>query len=505
MITYTNTFKQNGINAVPVTVETEISNGIGIHLVGLADNAVKESLLRTVTALQACGYRIPGKRIVINLAPADLRKTGAGYDLAIAVGILSASGQEPMPLLDKYVMAGELGLDGSLRNVPGWLQAVEMAKESGRGCILPYHCARLAANAVGNANDIIAVTHLREVIRVLNGEEKPEWLDMTDIEEMYPRDLSKNSLSTWDSIGHFAEKRALEIAAAGGHPLLLMGAPGSEKNLLAKALVDILPPMTEDEMLDVQRIYASSASKSIMPGQRPFRSPDISASMAAVLGGGSGDAILPGEVSLAHNGVLFLDHFAEMPKAKAEALRGPLEDKCVRISRLKSVTTFPSDFHLVIATEPCPCGYYGEANKCTCTVGQRAAYLSHLNGPVMDRITMQVWAHPWKKGDGASYDGSSVVAERVAKARAVQLERQGCLNDALSTTDTANVVCFDRKNGRELAEFAESLICKMDMSVRAYVRMLKIARTIADLDGCESITRAHLCEAASYRFLDRQI
>ena len=495
MITYIHTFKMigNGLYAVPVTIETEISNGIGIHLVGLADNMVKESLLRTVTALQAAGYHIPGKTIIINLPPADLLKNGSGYDLPIALGVLSASEQESLPDREKYVIAGKLALDGRLRAIPGWMQAAELAQRNGLACILPTESAKYAACALGDAVKIYGANNLREVIDILNNG-APDKTAADECQDAYSREEEPH---LWDNLaGHDAERRGLEIAAAGGHPVLLMGVPGSARAILAKAFVEILPPMSEEEMKQVQRVYSTSC-KGFKPYRRPFRTPHISASMATMLGGGAD--VLPGEVTLAHNGVLYLDEFAEAPKSIMEGLRGPIEDKKITISRLNSKVAYPTNFHLVLATNPCPCGYYGDGDRCTCTPGQRTAYLSHLSGPGIDRLTMQILAHPSveKKVTG---ERAKVVASRVQKAREIQIKRQGCTNDELPSASLEQ----NCKLSEECQVLMEKLFSQLGLSARSYSRILKIARTIADLAGCEDIQPQQLAEAASYRFLDRR-
>ena len=381
MLVYVHGAKCVGIEAVPVTVEVDITLGIGIHLVGLADAAVKESLLRTVT--------------VINLAPADLHKQGSGYDLPIALGIIAASEQRALPGLEKYLIMGELGLDGSIRYVAGTLPMVELAVQNGfKGAILPE---RSALEAVDFDETLVyGVQTLDDVLRIL--EEKEDSSDLliwntecygAALREERERPVTADYMDFADILGQESAKRGVEIAAAGSHNLIFIGAPGSGKSSMAKAMAGILPPMTREESSITSKIWSVAGKTTGHLGlmrRRPFRAPHISASKAAILGGGSGENIMPGEVSLASGGVLFADEFCEAPKSTLEALRGPLEDRKVTISRLKAKIVYPASFMLVAASNPCPCGYYGEGERCTCSVGQRAAYLSKLSGPIMDRI-----------------------------------------------------------------------------------------------------------------------
>ena len=487
----TNTIKLQGVGYVPVKVECEITPGIGIHLVGLADLAVKESLLRTITAMQACGYRIPGKKIVINLAPADLNKSGGSYDLSIALGILAESGQAELPYIESLVVLGELALDGQVRMIPGAVQAVRAAVDQGFGIILPRANARELKGLFDDYKPVYYVENLREAIEVAGTLKHVECDDRFDRED-------EQVEGWWDRItGHVGAKRALEIAAAGGHNVLMMGAPGSCRSALAKAVLDILPPMSKDEAMEVSKVYSVAGRGPWRPtgGRRPFRAPHYSASMAAMLGGGVGECVLPGEVSLANNGVLFLDEYAELPRAMRDALRGPMEDGKVVISRLKSKVEYPTRFQLIAGTNPCSCGYHGEGDRCKCTTGQREAYLASLSGPVCDMLTMHVWVHP--EVGGLKGEPAAVVAERVRKARELQMKRQGKLNDELKAAELPEL-------GDNSKDMAETLMERMSLSARAYTRMLKIARTIADLEGYEAILPQHLAEAASYRFLDRR-
>lgn len=506
-----------GIDAVPVTVEIDVTSGIGIHLVGLADAAVKESLLRTITALQSMGFRIPGKKIVINLAPADMHKKGSGYDVPIALGIIASSGQMDLPLLGDYMIMGELSLDGNVREVPGALPIVELSARAGlKGCILPLESAMEAVEY--ESVEVFGVENLGDVLRILSGvdpcgdlrvssrfkETGNEGQEETDMgnEVSAPMDFS-------EIVGQEGAKRGVEIACAGGHNVMMIGSPGSGKSSLAKAMAGILPPMTLEESVQTSKIYSVAGKGNPLGGlmkTRPFRSPHYSASVAALLGGGS-DNILPGEISLAHNGILMIDEFCEAPKKVLEVLRAPMEDRKVTISRLKSKVEFPADFMLVAAANPCPCGFYGEGDRCTCTPSRRMAYLSKLSGPIMDRIDIQLWMHPVESRqlvERRPAESSAVVAERVLKAREIQRKRfagDGIFCNAAMNNRLIERYCPLDKECRELLE---TIIDRMGLSARACTRIIKLARTIADLAGSPDIRPEHLSEAAGYRFLDRQ-
>jgi len=500
-----------GIDAVKVTVEVDIDKGIGIHLVGLADVAVKESLLRTTTALFSLGFRIPGKKIVINLAPADLQKKGSGYDLPIALGIIAASAQEELPLLEDFLIMGELGLDGSIRPISGALPIAELARNGGfKGCILPSESAREAMEFTDTL--VYGVSSMDEVLNILSGKNDCRNLlawNLPSPESCTEQTRESSDVMDFaDIIGQEGAKRGVEIAAAGGHNVIMIGSPGSGKSSIAKAMTGILPEMSKEEALVTSKIYSICGKGGLGGGllrQRPFRSPHYSASLPAIIGGG-GDNIFPGEVSLAMNGVLFLDELGQMPKAVIEALRVPLEERKVSISRLKSKIEFPASFMLVAASNPCPCGYWGEGDRCSCTPSQRLHYLGKLSGPIMDRIDIQLWlrnVQPSKILQAGKAESSAQIASRVLEAREIQKERfreEDIFTNAQMNNKQIEKYCPLDREGMEVMS---KIIEQHRLSMRAYFRIIKVARTIADLDHSPQIKTGHLLEASGYRFLDQ--
>lgn len=498
-----------GIDAVGVVVEVDIDRGVGIHLVGLADIAVKESLLRTTTALTSLGFRIPGKKIVINLAPADLQKKGSGYDVPIALGIIAASEQFSLPHLEHYVIMGELGLDGSIRGISGALPIAEFAMKQGyKGCILPMDSAVEAAELEGI--DVYGVNNLNDVLRIVGADQDCSDLLIRNIVPATAQAVTDAAeVDFSEIIGQENAKRGMEIAASGGHNMIMIGSPGSGKSSLAKALAGILPPMSREEALTTSKIYSIAGKGDARAGlirQRPFRAPHYSASLAAIIGGGA-DTIHPGEVSLAQNGILFLDEVGQMPKSVIEALRGPLEDRKVSISRMRSKVEFPASFTLIAASNPCPCGFWGEGDRCNCSVRERMNYLGKLSGPLMDRIDLQVWVRRVESADlmrPRKAESSAEVARRVIEARKVQSERfrdEGIFTNAEMTSRMIEKYC---PLGEEQKMLMARMMDRSGLSMRAYFRIIKVARTIADMEGCEEIESRHLMEAAGYRILDKQ-
>ena len=497
-----------GIDAVTVTVEVNLAeSGLGLFLVGLPDNAVKESEQRIRSAFENSGMRMTAKKIVVNLAPADLRKEGAAFDLPIAVAMLAATSQVVDEKLDSTMFAGELSLDGGVKAVKGVLPLVVKAREEGlKRVILPVDNA--AEGAVVEGIDVIGVRSLGEVVGYLNGDisiaptENKEVAEGVAVLNRYIEDFS-------DVKGQAQVKRALEIAAAGGHNVIMIGAPGSGKTMLARRLPSIMPPMTLEEALEATKIHSVAGKLGVATGlltQRPFRAPHHLTSQVALIGGGQSPQ--PGEVSLAHNGILFLDELPEFGRNVLEVLRQPLEDKKITVSRAKYSVEYPANFSLVASMNPCPCGYYNHPTKeCTCPPSAVHRYMSRISGPLLDRIDLHIEVTPVPLSEMMSErveESSEAVRERVIKARRIQSERfsgLGIHTNSMMNSKMLREYCPLDERSRMLLERA---MTQLNLSARAHDRIIKVARTIADLAGEENIGVTHISEAITYRTLDRE-